>query len=623
MERYVNYLPLSIYFDLSVQTKRLKVIFSVLAAPSRLEILKILSAKGGMTYTELKEAAGFMPKRESGKFAYHLKKLVQQSLIVQNRQERKYTLSPLGRLVLTLSKQIEEQTILSSGRLFVRETSQRMEEFDPSKIVQSLVKEADMPLETAQNIATEAESRIYKFQLNYLTSPLIREVVNSILLEQGYEQYWRRLSRLGMPVYDLEVLLEESSKSGYGLEEAIYGSAYRIFSDYLMRSPIPSEIVDSHLNGDIHLPRPETWMLKPDIVVIDMERLRNYPVASGFTDDVSGLIRLIYELSREVSGELYIKGGENIMETMGETFFKVVHELMPNHYRSPTITVEAKKVTPEIIANYEKYYLNEKKPRVVLSTDFSMLPSGWNANYLIQVDKKTSMGSNWTGEMGLEIQVIASSINLPRLAYEAQGEESYFRIKSLLLKDMIKDAMAQKTKFIVSRINEGQLPFLRSLIMRHPSEYITTLLNLTGLREAMIIINVDKESVVKEEMDYISMISDKIAPYISMIKDDGDRRLALLDQERHGKKISSTGIYSQGYVVDSKNDEVLHEVRELNPMLKGGLSLTENLTENYVQIDGITHMIKRREIVCSVCGWTNPVSRERCRHCNAPLQIKR
>lgn len=614
---------MSTYFDLSVQTKRLKVIFSVLAAPSRLEILKILSAKGGMTYTELKEAAGFMPKRESGKFAYHLKKLVQQSLIIQNRQERKYTLSPLGRLVLTLSKQIEEQTILSSGRLFVRETSQRMEEFDPSKIVQSLVKEANMPLETAQNVATEAESRIYKFQLNYLTSPLIREVVNSILLEQGYEQYWRRLSRLGMPVYDLEVLLEESSKSGYGLEEAIYGSANRIFSDYLMRSPIPSEIVDSHLNGDIHLPRPETWMLKPDIVVVDIERLRDFPAANGIMDDSGGLLQLIYELSREVSGEIYVKGGEKIMEKMSDTFFKVVHELLPNHYRTPVVTVEAGTVSRETVSNYEKYYMSVRKPRVVLSTNYSSLPDGWNANYLIKKDRKTMMGSNWNGDMGLEIQMIASSINLPRLAYESQGEESYFRIKSLLLKDMLKDAMAQKTKFIVSMINEGQLPYLRSLIMRHPSEYITTLLNLTGLRESMIIINVDKENVVKEEIDFISMIADKISPYISLVKDDGDRRLALLDQERHGKKISSAGAYSQGFTIENKNDEVLGEIRELNQVLKGGLSVTENLNGDYIQVDGLTHLIKRREIVCSVCGWTNPVTLERCRHCNAPLQTKR
>jgi len=144
-----------------------------------------------MTYTELKEASGFTPKRESGKFAYHLKKLVQQNLVVQNKQERKYMIAPLGRLVLSLAKQIEEESLVSSGRLYVRESSQKIEEFDTSKIVQSLIKEANVPIEVAQNIASEAESRIYKFQLTYLTSPLIREIVNSILLEQGLEQYWK------------------------------------------------------------------------------------------------------------------------------------------------------------------------------------------------------------------------------------------------------------------------------------------------------------------------------------------------------------------------------------------------------------------------------------------------
>ena len=62
-----------------------------------------------MSYSELKQQAGFRSKKESGKFAYHLRKLLKQNLIVQNKAERKYMLTSLGRLVLIAAKQIEEQ----------------------------------------------------------------------------------------------------------------------------------------------------------------------------------------------------------------------------------------------------------------------------------------------------------------------------------------------------------------------------------------------------------------------------------------------------------------------------------------------------------------------------------
>src|SRR5574337_1351928 len=81
-------------------SKRVRMIFSVMASPNRIDILRILNIKGPLTYSALKTLAGFKSKKESGKFAYHLRKLVKQLLIQLNRQERKYTVTNLGRLVL-------------------------------------------------------------------------------------------------------------------------------------------------------------------------------------------------------------------------------------------------------------------------------------------------------------------------------------------------------------------------------------------------------------------------------------------------------------------------------------------------------------------------------------------
>src|SRR3990170_7325037 len=188
-------------------SRRVRTIYSVIASSNRLEILRILNSKGPLSYSELKTLSGFKSKKESGKFAYHLRKLVRNAIVSLNRSERRYQVTNLGRLILNLTREIEEQSVIESGKLFVRTSKQTMEEFNPDKILQSLVKEAGMPLELAQKITSEAESRLYKFQTQYLTAPLIREMVNSLLVEHNLEEYRHKLTRLGIPVFDVTQLL--------------------------------------------------------------------------------------------------------------------------------------------------------------------------------------------------------------------------------------------------------------------------------------------------------------------------------------------------------------------------------------------------------------------------------
>jgi len=60
-----------------------------------------------------------------------------------------------------------------------------------------------MPPDQAQRMAKEAEKLLQKSKIKYLTSPLIREVVNAILIEKGQEEYRHKLTRLGMPVHEV------------------------------------------------------------------------------------------------------------------------------------------------------------------------------------------------------------------------------------------------------------------------------------------------------------------------------------------------------------------------------------------------------------------------------------
>jgi len=254
-------------------SKRVRMIFSVMASPNRIDILRILNSKGPLTYSELKSLAGFKSKKESGKFAYHLRKLLRQSLVALNKSERRYTITNLGKLVLSLARQIEERSIIESGKMYVRTSHDSIEEFQSNKIIQSLVREGSMPLELAQKITEETENRIYKYQTTYLTGSLIRELVNSILLENGHEEYRHKLARLGLPVFEVQEIISKAENVDNGVEGLLFKTGQTVFAEHLLTNSLPKDVADSHLSGDLHITYPGLWSLLPDTVFINVKEL--------------------------------------------------------------------------------------------------------------------------------------------------------------------------------------------------------------------------------------------------------------------------------------------------------------------------------------------------------------
>src|SRR5262245_18397879 len=211
-------------------SKRVRMIFSVMASPNRIDILRILNTKGPLTYSELKALAGFKSKKESGKFAYHLLKLLRQLLVALNKAERRYTITNLGKLVLSLARQIEERSIIERGKMYVRTNRHTIEEFNSHKIIQSLVREANLPLEHAHKITEEVENKIYRLQTAYLTSSLIRETVNSVRMDHGHEEYRNKLARVVLPSSDIVQTLSSDGMTRNGIESVMTMTAGAAFS---------------------------------------------------------------------------------------------------------------------------------------------------------------------------------------------------------------------------------------------------------------------------------------------------------------------------------------------------------------------------------------------------------
>ncbi|RLI36336.1 hypothetical protein DRO60_05885 [Candidatus Bathyarchaeota archaeon] len=235
-----------------------------LASPLRAQILGLL-ARGPLSYTEIMRSLGLSPDRDAGKFAYHLKTLVRTGLIRPNSEDGKYEITDLGRLAYGILKGLEERLSPRKRRMVVRTSRLAMEEFDRTRIAEALMREAGVPAELASRIAKEAEERLVMARVRYLTAPLIREFVNAILLEKGLEEYRHKMTRLGLPVYDVSKLL--TSSPSWAVKAAACG---KVLEEYALIGVLHRDVADGHLSGALHLEDLRHWTLGPSAIYHDL-----------------------------------------------------------------------------------------------------------------------------------------------------------------------------------------------------------------------------------------------------------------------------------------------------------------------------------------------------------------
>lgn len=142
-------------------------------------------------------------------------------------------------------------------QLMVRTSKTTLERFDRIKIVKSLITETTITRQNAEFIAREVERELGRLRLNYVTAPLIREIVNVKLLEHGLERERASYTRLGMPVYDVKNLIESGSKENANLQynpESVHKlMADQIAKEYALINLLPIELADAHMMGEIHI----------------------------------------------------------------------------------------------------------------------------------------------------------------------------------------------------------------------------------------------------------------------------------------------------------------------------------------------------------------------------------
>lgn len=141
--------------------------------------------------------------------------------------------------------------------MHVRTSKNTIEAFDRKKIIASLILETGLPKELSENVAKGAEEELRKLKLDFISAPLVREIINVKLLEHGYEKARADYTRLGIPVYDATRLVESGSNENANLQynpETIHKlMADKVFTEYTLLKVLPLHLADSHMQGEIHI----------------------------------------------------------------------------------------------------------------------------------------------------------------------------------------------------------------------------------------------------------------------------------------------------------------------------------------------------------------------------------
>jgi ribonucleoside-triphosphate reductase (formate) len=672
--------------------KRVRMIFSVMASPNRIDILRILNSKGPLTYSELKSLAGFKSKKESGKFAYHLRKLLRQSLVALNKAERRYTITNLGKLVLSLARQIEERSIIESGKMYVRTSRHSIEEFNSNRITQSLVREANMPLEQAHKITEEVENKVYKFQTVYLTSSLIRETVNSILIEHGYEEFRSKLARLGLPGSDISEMFNNPLYSKNGVEGILSETSLAVFSENLLFNMLPKDITDMHLAGELNISNTGLWNLVPDTVFIDTRNIvengldfkgkylnvsRLKPIRT--LDDITEILPvLISVLSRETSREIILdnfvcsisksiqESSESIEAAFSRAFISSSISRSFSSSGFPVITfpiyLDESSITRSILAAYMKYLDHTPIPTIALSLvgkDHESL--GANSDLIASIVKNggiLSASKNFRSHMGIVknaadekassiVSLQSLAINLPRLAYQSNKDETYFRARlALMIKPAISALLARKNS-ILEMIRREMLPVMANITQMMQLSRMNLVINLTGVRESVYNIlghEFDGEEIIQKVLHTaVEVASDQGKQVgddsirIAMITDDSSTRLASLDSEKYGNMYRQAGdkmmikSYSQGLLINGRDllansGPIIESTNSIDELLNGGVSInvdTSDLEDNEL-IESINKSYGfnfftpiYRNKICSSCGTKISMSSGVCKSCGS------
>lgn len=96
---------------------------------------------------------------------------------------------------------------------FVIDKTLEKKRFNPTLIYKSLLKETDISKNDAKDTMKQVVRMLIGADLKIVTSPMIREITNTVLLQKGLEIIRLQYTRIGFPFFDLTEKFKEKRNS--------------------------------------------------------------------------------------------------------------------------------------------------------------------------------------------------------------------------------------------------------------------------------------------------------------------------------------------------------------------------------------------------------------------------
>lgn len=243
------------------------------------------------------------------------------------------TTKEIKKIVYESLSEIDEESAnkyLANTTLKVRTSRDKIEAFDLSKIANTLVQETGASQETAFKIASEVWKELKKLNVDSLTAPMIREMVNTKLIEYGLEDLRKSYTRLGIPVYNISSLIENGNNSNANMmhnPETIHKYvADEALKQYALLHMLPSHLADAHMSGDIHIHDLEYFASRPlNCLQHDIRQFIKYGLKVDGTGDhtsVAGSPAHMETLMNH-TGEIMLAAQQNMSGGQAMSFWNV------------------------------------------------------------------------------------------------------------------------------------------------------------------------------------------------------------------------------------------------------------------------------------------------------------
>ena len=217
---------------------------------------------------------------------------------------------------------------------------------------------------------------------------------------------------------------------------------------------------------------------------------------------------------------------------------------------------------------------------------------------IISIGNNKVRASNGIKKVGGKIAAAMSlhllSINLPRLAYESNKDETYFRAKLALMIKPSLAAMSLRKKMIVDYVKKGMMPTFASTSQLMQMSTSSIMVNLTGVKESVYNILGESSEVLQKVLKTAGEVATgqgkqlgEEGAGIAMVSDESGTRFATLDSEKYGKvsllQSQNTTSYSQGMTFDGRDilnhgEAAIQECVAIDKLLSGGFTTSLDLT---------------------------------------------